>query len=135
MCLLRTGSASKASPNSFNPVLFCAIGVSENSHKGRKPSNNKDSRVFRFSLVVMLPATTEDPRAMEQRYLCGTVFKQMLGKSLDGVDRDQLRKAVAAGLKNQDGRSRGTIGGIYQQLSHEEIKPLLPAGLGGVHRR
>ena len=71
--------------------------------------------------------TKEDPRAMEQRYLCFAVFGQMLKKSLDGVDRDLLRKAVGAGLQNQDGRARGSIGGIYQQLSYEEIKPLLPA--------
>jgi hypothetical protein len=34
---------------------------------------------------------------------------------------------VTAGLQNQDGRARGTIGGVYGQLSYEEIKPLLPA--------
>ncbi len=71
--------------------------------------------------------TGEDPRGMEQRYLCFAVFGEMLKKSLDGVDRDLLRKAVAAGLRNQDGRARGEVGGIYQQLGYEEIKPLLPA--------
>jgi hypothetical protein len=71
--------------------------------------------------------TDEDPRGMEQRYLCFAVFGKMLKKSLTGVDRDLLRKAVAAGLRNQDGRARGEVGGIYQQLSYEEIKPLLPA--------
>jgi hypothetical protein len=69
----------------------------------------------------------KDPRGMEQRYLCFAVFGEMLKHSLDGVDRNQLRKAVAAGLLNQDGRARGEVGGIYQQLSYEEIKPLLPA--------
>jgi hypothetical protein len=69
----------------------------------------------------------EDPRGMEQRYLCFAVFGKMLKKSLADVDRDLLRKAVAAGLRNQDGRARGEVGGIYQQLGYEEIKPLLPA--------
>ncbi|MBL7222908.1 MAG: HEAT repeat domain-containing protein [Candidatus Brocadiae bacterium] len=69
----------------------------------------------------------DDPRGMEQRYLCFAVFGQMLKRSLDGVDRELLCKAVAAGLQNQDGRARGTVGGIYQQLRYEEIKPLLPA--------
>ena len=68
-----------------------------------------------------------DPRGMEQRYLCFAVFGQMFKQSLGGVDRNQLRKAVSAGLQNQDGRARGEIGGIYQKLSYEEIKPLLPA--------
>jgi hypothetical protein len=34
---------------------------------------------------------------------------------------------VRAGLKNQDGHARGSIGSVYQHLSAEEIKPLLPA--------
>jgi hypothetical protein len=80
-------------------------------------------------LLTMLAngPSKSDPRGMEQRYLSFAVFGNMLKKSLEGVDRDLLREAVVAGLKNQDGRSRGTVGGIYQQLSYEEIKPLLPA--------
>jgi hypothetical protein len=76
--------------------------------------------------------TPEDPRAMEQRYLSSALFGTMLKKSIDGVDRDLLRKAVVAGLKNQDGRARGVVSGIYQQLSFEEIKPLLPAILEAI---
>jgi hypothetical protein len=72
-------------------------------------------------------ASTEDPRGMEQRYLCFNVFGKMLKNSLAGVDQALLRKAVVAGLQNQDGRARGEIGGIYQKLSYEQIKPLLPA--------
>jgi hypothetical protein len=71
--------------------------------------------------------TKADPRGMEQRYLCSSVFGVMLKNSVEGVDRDLLYKAVAAGLKNQDGRARGQVGNIYQQLNYEEIKPLLPA--------
>jgi hypothetical protein len=74
--------------------------------------------------------TKNDPRGMEQRYLCFSVFGVMLKNSLEGVDRDLLRKAVTAGLQNQDGRARGNIGNIYQQLGYDEIKPLLPA----IHR-
>jgi hypothetical protein len=51
----------------------------------------------------------------------------MLSQSLAGVDREALYKAVRAGLKNQDGRARGSIGSVYQNLSVEEIKHLLPA--------
>jgi hypothetical protein len=76
--------------------------------------------------------TAEDPRGMEQRYLCFNVFGKMLKQSLAGVDQDLLRKAVVAGLQNQDGRARGEISGIYRQLSYAEIKPLLPAILQAV---
>lgn len=69
----------------------------------------------------------EDPRAMEQRYLNFALFDKMLRHSLDGVDRGLLNKAIIAGLKNEDGRSRGSIGNIYKKLSYDEIKPLLPA--------
>lgn len=71
--------------------------------------------------------TEEDPRAMEQRYLSFAIFGTMLKNSLDGVDRDLLRKAIHAGLQNQDGRARSAVGGIYGKLSYDEIKPLLPA--------
>jgi len=79
-----------------------------------------------LAMLAKGPSET-DPRGMEQRYLSFTVFGQMLKNSIEGVDRDLLRAAVAAGLKNQDGRSRGSVGGVYQHLSYEEIKPLLPA--------
>ena len=56
----------------------------------------------------------------------------MLNRSLDGVDRKLLYQAVRAGLKNQDGRARGSISSVYRNLSAEEIKPLLPAILQAV---
>jgi hypothetical protein len=70
-----------------------------------------------------------DPRGMQQRYLSFALFDGggMLSRSLNGVDREALYKAVRAGLKNQDGRARGSIGSVYRNLSAEEIKPLLPA--------
>ena len=59
-------------------------------------------------------------------------LRPMLANSLDGVDRDLLRKAVVAGLRNEDGRARSSITGIYKMLSFEEIEPLLPAILDAV---
>jgi len=80
-------------------------------------------------LLTMLAkgSTKEDPRAMEQRYLSFVVFGEMLRNSLENIDRDLLRKAIVAGLQNQDGRSRGSVGQIYNKLSYDEIKPILPA--------
>lgn len=73
--------------------------------------------------------TQNDPRGMQQRYLCFALFDNqgMLRRSLEGVDREALYTAVRAGLKNQDGRARGSIGSVYRNLSVEDIKPLLPA--------
>jgi len=71
--------------------------------------------------------TPTDPRGMEQRYLCFSVFDIMLKNSLDGVDHKLLLKAIAAGLQNQDGRARGSISDLYQKLTFEELKPILPA--------
>lgn len=69
-----------------------------------------------------------DPRSMQQRFLTFALFDDagMLGRSLEGVDRHALYKAVKAGLANQDGRARGSLGSVYRNLSHEEIRPLLP---------
>lgn len=76
----------------------------------------------------------KDPRGMQQRYLTFALFDRdgMLGRSLEGVDRAALHEAVRAGLKNEDGRARGSIASVYQHLSLEEIRPLLPAILGAV---
>lgn len=70
-----------------------------------------------------------DPRGMQQRYLSFALFDRdgMLGRSLEGVDRPALYNAVRAGLKNEDGRARGSLGSVYRHLTLEEIKPLLPA--------
>jgi len=71
-----------------------------------------------------------DPRGMEQRYLCFALFNRrdgLLGRSLEGVDRALLVEAVRAGLRNEDGRARGSLGSVYENLSYDEIKPLLPA--------
>jgi len=76
---------------------------------------------------LTLGPSEEDPRGMEQRFMSFAVFGQMLKNSLEGVDRDALNKAVAAGLQNQDGRARGSIANVYQKLTFEEIQPLLPA--------
>jgi len=74
-----------------------------------------------------------DPRGMQQRFLSHALFtsrRGMLGRSLDGVDRELLYKAVRAGLQNQDGHARGSISSVYHNLSYKELKPLLPA----IHR-
>jgi hypothetical protein len=72
----------------------------------------------------------QDPRGMQQRYLCFALFQSrtgMLRQSLEGVDRDALYLAIRAGLGNEDGRARGALASVYKNLSFEEIEPLLPA--------
>lgn len=73
--------------------------------------------------------STQDPRAMEQRFVSFAIFSKMLTstKSLEGVDREKLRNAIAIGLQNQDGRARSEISEIYGRLSYDELQPLLPA--------
>ncbi|MFT5302956.1 MAG: hypothetical protein ACI814_003773, partial [Mariniblastus sp.] len=76
-----------------------------------------------------------DPRNMEQRFLSVALFNQrggLIGRSLAGVDRELLVAAVRAGLLNDDGRSRGSIGSVYKNLTYEELKPLLPAILQAI---
>jgi hypothetical protein len=89
------------------------------------------------SLPVMLERLArkpdaKDPRGMEQRYLCSAIFGKMLKKSVEGVDPELLRKAVAAGLQNEDGRARSQVSNIYGVLPYPQIKPLLPAILQAV---
>lgn len=88
-------------------------------------------------LLTMLARVdkVKDPRGMEQRYLSFALFdgrQGLLARSLDGVDRGLLISAVRAGLSNEDGRARGSIGSVYRKLTFEEIKPLLPAVLEAI---
>jgi len=79
-----------------------------------------------------------DPRNMEQRYLSFALFDRkggLLSKSLTGIDRELLGKAVRAGLKNEDGKARSSLAIVYDQLTFDEIKPLLPAILDAVAER
>jgi HEAT repeat protein len=80
------------------------------------------------------PPSDLDPRGMEQRHLCGALFggRGLLGRSLDGVDRESLYAAVRNGLRNEDGQARSSLGSVFRNLSAEEIKPLLPAVLQAV---
>ena len=85
--------------------------------------------------MLALRDPERDPRAMQQRYLCFALFDRrtgMLRSSLEGVDREALYRAVRSGLANEDGRARGALGTVYQNLSYEEIEPLLPAILEAV---
>ncbi len=72
-----------------------------------------------------------DPRGMQQRYLTFALFDRefsgLLSRSLEGVDQDALFAAVRAGLRNQDGRARSSLGSVYRNLSATAIAPLLPA--------
>lgn len=82
-----------------------------------------------LEMIARGPAK-DDPRGMEQRFLCFALFEKrggLLSRSLEGVDREKLRKAVVAGLQNEDGRARSSVGNLYAKLSFEEIRPLLPA--------
>jgi len=77
-----------------------------------------------------------DPRGMQQRYFTFALFDRqfgsMLGKSLEGVPTGPLLDAVRAGLRNQDGRARSSLGSVYRNLPAEAIEPLLPAILQAV---
>jgi len=72
----------------------------------------------------------DDPRKMEQRYLLFSLFNRrggLISRSFEGVDRGLQLDAVRAGLQNQDGRARGSLDSVYDRLTLEEIRPLLPA--------
>lgn len=86
--------------------------------------------------IIARGPSPEDPRGMEQRFISSAVFTRMLTstKSLEGVDRDQLRSAIASGLQNQDGWARTDVSSVYQRLGYEELRPLLPAVLEAIEK-
>ena len=88
-----------------------------------------------LDLIAREPSP-DDPRGMEQRFVSSVIFGQMLTRmeSLDGIDLDKLRTAIARGLQNQDGRARSEISEIYSRLSYEQLQPLLPVVLEAVEK-
>jgi hypothetical protein len=71
----------------------------------------------------------KDPRGMEQRYLCFSMFDRregLLRHGFDGVDRSALHTAIRAGLRNEDGRARSAVSNVYATLPFEWLEPLLP---------
>ncbi len=86
-------------------------------------------------LELALRDDPDDPRQFTQRYLAFCLFypggalkmRGLLARSLDGIDRELLLAAVERLLANDDGRARGAVGTVYENLTLEEIAPLLPA--------
>lgn len=81
-------------------------------------------------LEMFAERSANDPRGMLQRYLCFALFNKrtgLLGKSLEGVDKKALLKAVQIGLKNDDGRARANVSTVYENLEFEELRPIFPA--------
>jgi hypothetical protein len=81
-------------------------------------------------LLRLLPQVDpkNDPRGMQQRGLTAAIFDRggQMFKLLAQADPNALSKAVQAGLQNQDGHARSIISSIYDTLSLEQIRPLLP---------
>ena len=88
-------------------------------------------------------ATTKDPSdplQMSQRFLAFGLFDAratynepgLLSKSVEGIDRKILHEAIQQLLKNPDGRTRGTVASLYNNLSFEELRPLMPAILEAI---
>lgn len=109
-----------------DPDLWLRIKAAEALAAIGKPAMKTVPRLLELLAQVN---TDNDPRGMQQRYLTFALFDRdgMLSRSLEGVDREALYKAVRTGLKNQDGRARGNFGSVYRILSTDDIKPLLPA--------
>lgn len=86
--------------------------------------------------IIAREPSPDDPRGMEQRFVSMAVFGELLSatKSLEEVDKEQLRKAIAIGLQNQDGHARSEISTVYGRLSYDELRPLLPAILDAIEK-
>ncbi len=76
----------------------------------------------------------EDSRAFLTRNLAFSLFYPggalgkagLLGKSIEGVDKNLLYPAVRQVVRNDDGRARGCMRSTYQFLTPEDIKVLAP---------
>ncbi|RLT12381.1 MAG: acetylesterase [Planctomycetota bacterium] len=86
-------------------------------------------------LDLAVASDPNDPREFTQRYIAYALFYPggamgkagLFANSIAGIDRQQLYAAAERLLNNDDGRARGTVTSIYDQLTYDEIKPLLQA--------
>jgi hypothetical protein len=112
------------------PDLWLRIKAAEALAQHRRAANAAVPEL----LALLAHRPGDDPRGMQQRYLTFALFDRehggLLCDSLDGVDAAALQEAVRAGLRNQDGRARSSLGSVYRTLSTAAIAPLLPA----IHR-
>lgn len=98
---------------------------------------DKPARVAVPELLKIVAAgpTAEDPRGMEQRYVARALFNGrsgLLRSSLEGVDHQLLFAAMRAGLQNEDGATRGVFSTIYQNLTYEQLQPMMPTIIAAV---
>jgi hypothetical protein len=85
-------------------------------------------------LQLAVRSDPADPREFTQRYLAFCLFykggalklRGLLSRSVEGVDRDALRAAIARLLRNDDGRARSCLVTVFDKLTFEELRPLLP---------
>ena len=111
--------------------LWVRIKAAEALSAIGKPAIKSVPKLLKLFTVVDLE---NDPRGMQQRYFSYALFRRggLLSGSLKGIDMPTFYKAIEAGLKNEDGRARGSLSSVYRTLSKEQIKPLLPAILKAV---
>lgn len=114
-----------------SPDLWLRIKAAEALSAIGKPALKAAPKLLQLLTEV---DRDKDPRGMQQRYFSYALFNRggLLSGSLEGVDLTTLYRAVEAGLKNEDGRARGSLGSVYRNLSAEQVKPLLPAILKAV---
>jgi len=106
--------------------LWLRIKAAEALAKIGKPA----SAALPNLLTMLATADPErDPRGMQQRYLSFALFDRefgnLLSRSPANVDAQALQTAIRAGLRNQDGRARGSISSIYRNLPADQLEPLL----------
>lgn len=85
-------------------------------------------------LKLALRDDPNDPREFTQRYLAFCLFypggalkmRGLLGRSIEGVDRELILAAFGRLLQNDDGRARAALATIYKHMSLEELRPMLP---------
>ncbi|MDA0946918.1 MAG: DUF6288 domain-containing protein [Planctomycetota bacterium] len=91
-------------------------------------------------LELALRDDPEDPRGFTQRYLAFCLFypggalkmRGLLSRSVEGIDRELLRRAILRLMQNDDGRARGAVAQVFKLMTLDELAPILPEILEAV---
>ena len=99
-------------------MRIAAINALRGIGPAARPAVPEMLRVARLSFP-------DDPRNLTRRNLGTVLFNDAL-LDVDAVDRQALFAAVRDLIRVDDGRARGHVAWLYQQLSFEDLKPILP---------
>jgi Family of unknown function (DUF6288)/Bacterial Ig domain len=121
--IVKTGIAMLKDPSAY--VRFGAGRVLENLDNAvLMPYANEIMDAIVATGRPTFPLDEEDPLQSAHSLMGQLLFKKLLAKSIEGVDRKKLIPAIRAMLETPNSGGRNSTGGVLEMLSMDEVLQL-----------